>query len=233
MARTMKKKSSLFDELIESWADSAVFVLILVIFLGAVVGVLLQYPIGAGKLHAAASESALNIETTPRAHLPSSGADPSSGLRQEDALASRIDHGKNEGRAAELRISELEPDLRTARSRDPITEGQKQDGPSQPDHQAVDQIRALQVRISELEAELGHRPARDEMNSAQRQTEELRSQLDQVTEQFKASELRASQVPPCPRVRWHRVGYHPSLVRQRMHVRPMQPRSFRVRLHAS
>src|SRR5437764_6608091 len=108
----MKKRFSSFSfaGLIGNWADFAVFVLIIVIFLGAVVGVLLQHPIDAGKLQDPA---------TLRAHPPPSSADSSSGLRQEDALASRIDHGKNEGRAAELRISELEADLRTARSRDP------------------------------------------------------------------------------------------------------------------
>jgi len=57
----------------------------------------------------------------------------------------------------------------------------------------VEQIRASQIRISELEAELSQRPTHDHLSSAQRLADELRSQLDQVTEQLRASQVRISQ----------------------------------------
>jgi hypothetical protein len=91
----MKKRLSFFNELVKSWADSIFLVVVVLVFLGAVVGVLLQYPIDASKLQDPAGESAGTIETTLWAHSPGSSADLSSGLQEEGALASDPDHGKN------------------------------------------------------------------------------------------------------------------------------------------
>src|SRR3954467_8066808 len=109
----MKNRPSSLDELIESWADSllrgkrapTIVVLGIALFFGTVLTVLLQHPIVVGKIHDELSESAL--ETTALIYPLPSSTNTRLGQKQEDALPSHLDDGKNEVEASQLRISQL------------------------------------------------------------------------------------------------------------------------------